>query len=73
MAKVIVSLPDDLLRLIDAEAVSKNTTRSGLLRDYLYEGLRHRAQQRALRIEAVMKETSHHGGGAVSDLKRLRP
>ena len=30
----MVSLPDDLLGSIDAEAVRRNTTRSGLLRDY---------------------------------------
>lgn len=31
MAKVMVSMPDDLLRLVDAEAQRRSTTRSGFL------------------------------------------
>ncbi len=33
MAKVMVSLPDDVLAQIDGEARRRGTTRSGLLRD----------------------------------------
>jgi metal-responsive CopG/Arc/MetJ family transcriptional regulator len=32
MAKVMVSLPDELLDAVDAEAARRGTTRSGLLR-----------------------------------------
>lgn len=73
MAKVMVSLPDELLGSLDAEAARRNTTRSGLLRDYVYEGLRHRGQERARRVERVMSEVGHHGGRGVRDLKRHRP
>lgn len=31
MSKVMISLPDDLLRRVDAEARKRSTTRSGLL------------------------------------------
>jgi len=73
VAKVMVSLPDDLLGSLDAEAARKNTTRSGLLRDYVHEGLRHRGQERARRVQQVMSEAGHHGGDGVGDLKRHRP
>ncbi len=73
MAKVMVSLPDDLLSTLDAEAARKNTTRSGLLRDYVREGLRHRGQDRARRVQQLMSEPGHHGGDGVRDLKRHRP
>ncbi len=33
MAKVMVSIPDDLLSAVDAEAGRRHTTRSGLLQD----------------------------------------
>lgn len=72
MAKVMVSLPDELLGSLDAEAARRNTTRSGLLRDYVHEGLRRRAQERARRVEQVMSEAGHHGGAGVRDLKRHR-
>ncbi|MEP6462214.1 MAG: CopG family transcriptional regulator [Frankiaceae bacterium] len=73
MAKVMVSLPDDLLGVLDVEAARRNTTRSGLLRDYVHEGLRHRGQERARRVEQLMSEAAHHGGDGVGDLKRHRP
>ena len=73
MAKVMVSLPDDLLSALDAEAARKSTTRSGLLREYVHEGLRHRAQERARRVQQLMSDAGHHGGHGVRDLKRLRP
>lgn len=73
MAKVMVSLPDDLLASIDAEAARRGTTRSGLLRDYVREGLRRRALERASRVRRVLSEPGHHGGAGVEDLKRLRP
>jgi len=73
MAKVMVSIPDDLLGLLDAEAARRDTTRSGLLRDYVNEGLRHRGRERARRVEQVMSEAGHHGGDSVRDLRRYRP
>lgn len=68
-----MSLPDDLLRFLDAEAARRNTTRSGLLRAYAQEGLRHRAQERTRRVQQVMSEVGHHGGNGVDALKRHRP
>lgn len=73
MAKVMVSLPDDLLGSLDAEAARRNTTRSGLLRDYAYEGLRRRGHERARRVQQLMSTPGQHGGNGVEDLKRHRP
>ena len=73
MAKVMVSLPDDLLASLDAEAARRHTSRSGLLRDYVNEGLRHRGQERVRRVQQVMSEAGHHGGDGVRELKRHRP
>lgn len=73
MSKVMVSLPDDLLGSLDAEAARRNTTRSGLLRHYVNEGLRHRGQARARRVEQLMVTPGRHGGKGVDELKRHRP
>lgn len=73
MAKVMVSLPDDLLGSLDAEAARRHLSRSGLLRAYVHEGLRHRGYERARRVERLMTDVGHHGGNGVDDLKRHRP
>ncbi|MGI8846637.1 MAG: ribbon-helix-helix protein, CopG family [Thermoleophilaceae bacterium] len=73
MAKVMVSLPDNLLGSLDAEAARQRTTRSGLLRHYVDEGLRDRGQARARRVEQLMDTPGRHGGKGVDDLKRHRP
>lgn len=69
----MVSLPDDLLGSLDAEAARRGTTRSGLLRQYVDEGLRDRGRVRARRVELLMGAAGRHGGHGVEELKRLRP
>ncbi len=73
MVKVMVSLPDDLLGSLDAEAARRNMTRNGLLRHYVDEGLRHRGEARARRVEQRMGTPGRHGGESVDELKRHRP
>ena len=73
VAKVMISLPDDLVASIDAEASRRGTTRSGLIRSYAHEALRRRAEERAARVEQLMTGISAHGGDGVEQLKRLRP
>ncbi|MDP9434914.1 MAG: type II toxin-antitoxin system HicB family antitoxin [Actinomycetota bacterium] len=72
MGKVMVSLPDELIASIDAEAKRLGTTRSGLLRSYADDALRRRAEERASRVEQVMAVVGAHGGDAVAQLKRHR-
>lgn len=73
MAKVMVSLPDDLLDAVDAEAARRGTTRSGLLRRFADEALRRRGAARAARIEELMRDSAAHGGRVVEVLRRHRP
>lgn len=61
VAKVMVSLPDDLLRAVDIEAARRGTTRSGLLRELAEDTLRRRSVHRA----DLMAEISHQHGGVV--------
>jgi metal-responsive CopG/Arc/MetJ family transcriptional regulator len=76
MAKVMVSLPDDLLRAVDIEADRRGTTRSGLLRELAEERLRQRSIHRAERmaeIEALGGAAVGHGGRVAELLKANRP
>ena len=72
MAKVMVSLPDELLRSLDAEAERRGTTRSGLLRDYVQEGIRKRSRERARKMQEIFAESSDHGGRNVELLRQER-
>jgi len=76
MAKVMVSLPDDLLHAVDAEASRRGTTRSGLLRDLAEETLRRRTARRAERMQEIRQapgERRSHGGGVAKLVKTHRP
>jgi len=68
----MVSLPDELLVALDAEAVRRGTTRSGLLRHYADEALRRRAEERAQRVDALLEDVRGHGGDGRAHLKRDR-
>ncbi|MFC0082022.1 hypothetical protein ACFFRE_07655 [Aciditerrimonas ferrireducens] len=76
MAKVTVSLPDDLLQAPDREASRRGTTRSGYLRELAEEALRRRSARRAERmaeIEAMDGPFRGHGGGTADLMKANRP
>jgi hypothetical protein len=73
VAKVMVSLPDDLLRDLDAEAARRGLTRSGLLRDLAQESLRRRGADRAARVGEILGGAGAHGGGVAELLKAHRP
>jgi hypothetical protein len=69
----MVSLPDELLEAVDAEAARRGTTRSGVLRSFAHDALRQRSADRAARIEGLMRESTSHGGDVAQILKRHRP
>jgi metal-responsive CopG/Arc/MetJ family transcriptional regulator len=69
----MVSLPDELLRDVDAEAARRGTTRSGLLRDFADQSLRRRSADRAARATAILREGGAHGGDVAELVKRHRP
>jgi predicted transcriptional regulator len=72
MAKVMVSLPDDLLRELDREAQQRGTTRSGLLRDYVQQGMERRSRDRAARMKELLAGAEGHGGSVVEALREER-
>jgi metal-responsive CopG/Arc/MetJ family transcriptional regulator len=76
MAKVMVSLPDDLLRAVDVEARRRGTTRSGYLRALAEESLRRRISERAARMSEIDQmdgPPSGHGGHVAELVKATRP
>jgi metal-responsive CopG/Arc/MetJ family transcriptional regulator len=76
MAKVMVSLPDDLLRAVDVEADRRGTTRSGYLRELAEETLRRRSVARADRMNEIDRaggSLAGHGGGVAELVKSSRP
>jgi hypothetical protein len=73
VAKVMVSLPDDLLQAVDAEAARRGMTRSGLLREFADRSLRGRGAHRAARAIEIMRDSGAHGGDVAALVKRHRP
>ena len=76
VAKVMVSLPDDLLRAVDVEAERRGTTRSGLLRELAEETLRRRTIHRAERMAQINDldgPIKGHGGRVAELVKANRP
>jgi predicted transcriptional regulator len=56
MAKVMISVPDELLERVDAEAARRGTTRSGLIRDTLGVELERRDPERIRGALRTMQE-----------------
>lgn len=73
MAKVMISLPDDLLARVDAHASERGSTRSATLRELAEAGLGERQRRLTVRMAALEGKASGHGGSAVEDLKVSRP
>ncbi len=73
MAKVMVSLPDDLLAEVDAEARRGGTTRSAVMRGFADAALRRRREGRAAAMRSLLSDVSPHGGHAVELVKSTRP
>ena len=73
MAKVMVSLPDDLLAEVDAEARRGGTTRSAVMREFADAALRKRREGRAAAMRSLLSDISPHGGRAAEQVKATRP
>ena len=72
VAKVLISLPDDLLARLDARANERQTTRSGLLRVLAEQELAAGERRRGAEISALLSEPGRYGGGSASEIRRLR-
>ena len=73
MAKVMISLPDELLARVDAHASERGSTRSETLRELAEVGLGERQRRMAERMTALEGKAGGHGGTVVQDLKAGRP
>jgi metal-responsive CopG/Arc/MetJ family transcriptional regulator len=74
MAKVMVSMPDDLLSEVDAEANRMGTTRSAVLRKFADTALRRRRADRAAAMRMLLTSTAaSYGGASAEQVKATRP
>lgn len=73
MPKVMVSMPDDLLHEVDAEASRLRTTRSAVLRQFADSALRGRRADRAAAMRVLAGQAAPHGGAAAERVKATRP
>ena len=72
MAKVMVSLPRELLERLDRCARERGTSRSGLLRRLAEQELAREEQLRVSRLEELLGEPGRYGGGAAAGVRQLR-
>jgi metal-responsive CopG/Arc/MetJ family transcriptional regulator len=73
VAKVMISLPDELLARVDADAERHGLTRSAMLREYATAALEERSTQLARGMRALEGRATDHGGDVVRQLKASRP
>ena len=71
----MVSLPDYVLRAVDAEADRRGTTRSGLLREMAEDSLQRRSVRRAERMAEIVAGARMigHGGQVAEVVTANRP
>jgi metal-responsive CopG/Arc/MetJ family transcriptional regulator len=75
MAKVMISIPDDLLARLDDRARRRGTSRSGLLRELAERELLTDDDARRRRIMRALADAAPHGGdnaAAVREQRRAR-
>jgi hypothetical protein len=72
MAKVMISIPDELLERIDARARAAGETRSGLLRRLAEQELRARDDDRRRQLEDLLGPPVRMGGGAAKLIREDR-
>lgn len=73
MAKVMISLPDEFLARVDAQANAHGSTRSATIRELAEVGLGERQRRLSEQMSALEGTAREHGGHAVRDLKAGRP
>jgi metal-responsive CopG/Arc/MetJ family transcriptional regulator len=73
MAKVMVSMPDDLLSEVDAEADRLGITRSAVLREFADAALRRRRASRSAAMSILLQQPGRHGGSSAESVKATRP
>jgi len=72
MAKVMISIPDELLGRLDEHARRRGTTRSGLLRELAERELLIDIAARRDGIEQLLSTAAPHGGDNVRHVREQR-
>lgn len=72
VAKVMISIPDDLLERIDAQVVTEHATRSGFLQRLAERELAASVQRRSRRIEDLLGDPVPLGGDAAKLIREDR-
>jgi metal-responsive CopG/Arc/MetJ family transcriptional regulator len=72
MAKVMISLPDELLDRFDALARRSGATRSGLLQELMERRLATDADARRKAIREMLDGAGHHGGDNARHVREMR-
>lgn len=73
MAKVMISLPDALLRQIDSEAKRRRSSRSAVLQAFARDALEHRGERLAQRMRQLEGHAEGRGGDVAAQVKAGRP
>lgn len=69
----MISLPDELLARVDAEAARRGMSRSGVLRHLALSGLEDAEAHRREEMRALNARARHRGGDSLAQLKARRP
>jgi predicted DNA-binding protein len=72
VAKVMISLPDELLARLDEQARRRGTSRSGLLRELAERELLTDSVERRRRITRLLDGAASHGGQNVRQVREQR-
>ena len=73
MAKVMISLPDELLARVDADATEAGITRSAALRALAEAALGERQRKLSARMVELQTGVTGHGGNVAAAVKAGRP
>jgi metal-responsive CopG/Arc/MetJ family transcriptional regulator len=72
VAKVMISIPDDLLARLDAHARHLGQTRSGLLRRLVEQELAADGAARAARVRELLSHLQPHAGDSARFVREQR-
>jgi hypothetical protein len=72
MAKVMISIPDDLLARLDSRARANRETRSGFLRRLAERELKEQGENRRKQLEDLLGPPVHMGGEAAKLIREDR-
>lgn len=72
MAKVMISLPDEVLSGLDRCAKARGTSRSGLLRELAGGEIARAGGDRRRRLEELLGDPAPHGGDGTAAVREAR-